>query len=156
MTQYSSAMTEAMRNLYAQGGLPRFYRGIGPALVQARHGTAWQVLTVWQYTEDHRSMEKAENHRILPPKYSTEFYLEVLQFSLAVFLMPCDQGPLMRFVDSSANAGVLALFEATHAEKTWPAPWQRPIWRLCWVSGFSAPHHGSSWYNYGIRYKYVT
>lgn len=61
--RYGMTMREAMRNLYAQGGLPRFYRGIGPALVQ---------------------------------------------------------GPLMRFVDSSANAGVLALFEATHAEKMWP------------------------------------
>jgi len=61
--RYGMTMREAMRNLYSQGGLPRFYRGIGPALVQ---------------------------------------------------------GPLMRFVDSSANAGVLALFEATHAEKMWP------------------------------------
>ena len=43
--------------------------------------------------------------------------------------MTRNQGPLMRFVDSSANAGVLALFEATHAEKMWPAPW------LCWVYG---------------------
>lgn len=30
---------EAMRNLYSQGGLPRFYRGIGPALVQAGCGS---------------------------------------------------------------------------------------------------------------------
>lgn len=29
-------MQEAMRSLYSQGGLPRFYRGIGPALVQAK------------------------------------------------------------------------------------------------------------------------
>ena len=38
------------------------------------------------------------------------------------------QGPLMRFVDSSANAGVLALFEATHAEKMWPVAWQAGKW----------------------------
>ena len=68
VTRYSSAMTEAMRNLYAQGGLPRFYRGIGPALVQARQehrvirlgqlGRSWQILAVWQYAE---AMDKAEN-----------------------------------------------------------------------------------------------
>ena len=34
----------------------------------------------------------------------------------------------MRFVDSSANAGVLALFEATHAEKMWPVAWQAGKW----------------------------
>ncbi|CAJ1355242.1 unnamed protein product [Effrenium voratum] len=60
--RYGMTMREAMNILYSQGGLPRFYRGIGPALVQ---------------------------------------------------------GPLMRFVDSAANAGVLALFEGTHA-KNWP------------------------------------
>eukprot|EP00438_Fugacium_kawagutii_P016264 Skav226627 [mRNA] locus=scaffold2041:493990:494946:+ [translate_table: standard] len=65
--RYGMPMREAMQRLYGQGGLPRFYRGIGPALVQ---------------------------------------------------------GPLMRFVDSSANAGVLALFEATHAEKIWPVWFQ--------------------------------
>ncbi|CAK8992278.1 Mitochondrial carrier-like protein L276 (VMC1) (Viral mitochondrial carrier) [Durusdinium trenchii] len=60
--RYGMTMREAMRDLYVQGGLPRFYRGIGPALVQ---------------------------------------------------------GPLMRFVDSSANAGVLAFFQSAHAEN-WP------------------------------------
>lgn len=42
--------------------------------------------------------------------------------------VPGSQGPLMRFVDSSANAGVLALFEATHAEKMWPVAWQAGKW----------------------------
>lgn len=62
--RYGTSTGEALRTLYAEGGIVRFYRGIGPALLQ---------------------------------------------------------GPLSRFGDTAANAGVLALFEGTDAAH-WPAP----------------------------------
>jgi len=33
--RYGTSTTEAMKTLYSQGGLPRFYRGLGAALIQA-------------------------------------------------------------------------------------------------------------------------
>ncbi|RYG65395.1 hypothetical protein EON64_12000 [archaeon] len=32
--RYGTSTTEAFKNLYADGGIPRFYRGLAPALVQ--------------------------------------------------------------------------------------------------------------------------
>ena len=34
--RYGTTTTQAMRKLYAEGGVLRFYRGITPALFQAR------------------------------------------------------------------------------------------------------------------------
>lgn len=61
--RYGTSTLTALKTLYADGGIPRFYRGIGPALIQ---------------------------------------------------------GPVSRFGDTAANAGVLALFENS-AAKDWPA-----------------------------------
>eukprot|EP00931_Biecheleriopsis_adriatica_P090691 TRINITY_DN64630_c0_g1_i1.p1 TRINITY_DN64630_c0_g1~~TRINITY_DN64630_c0_g1_i1.p1 ORF type:complete len:592 (+),score=105.03 TRINITY_DN64630_c0_g1_i1:184-1959(+) len=66
--RYGLSMSQALRTLYAQGGLARFYQGLGPALVQ---------------------------------------------------------GPLTRFGDSAANAGVLAFFDGTEA-RHWPV-WVKTI-----------------------------
>lgn len=60
--KHGMGMFQAFRALYGQGGIPRFYFGIGPAMLQ---------------------------------------------------------GPMIRFGDTFANAGVLALFELTDA-KDWP------------------------------------
>jgi len=62
--RYGMGTMDAMKTLYADGGIPRFYRGIGPALIQ---------------------------------------------------------GPVSRFGDTAANAGVLALFEGNDSVKHWPA-----------------------------------
>jgi len=64
--QYRYGMTtvQAAKTLYAEGGIPRFYRGLGPALIQ---------------------------------------------------------GPVSRFGDTAANAGVLALFDANESVRNWPA-----------------------------------
>lgn len=56
-------MREAFRTLYAEGGIPRFYRGIGPALLQ---------------------------------------------------------GPLSRFGDTAANAGMLALLDSSESTQNLP------------------------------------
>ncbi len=32
--RYGTNTTTALKTLYAQGGIPRFYRGLGPALIQ--------------------------------------------------------------------------------------------------------------------------
>merc|ERR1711957_628189 len=60
--RHGMSMSEALRTLYAQGGIKRLYAGIGPSLLQ---------------------------------------------------------GPVIRFGDTFANAGVLALFEGTDAHD-WP------------------------------------
>jgi hypothetical protein len=62
--RYGTTTREALKTLYAEGGIPRFYRGIGPALIQ---------------------------------------------------------GPISRFGDTAANAGVLALFEHSETAKHWPS-----------------------------------
>jgi hypothetical protein len=61
--RYGTSTMEAARTLYSQGGIPRFYRGIGPALIQ---------------------------------------------------------GPVSRFGDTAANAGVLALFEQNDTARDLP------------------------------------
>ena len=61
--RHGTSTTEALRTLYAQGGVARFYRGVGPALVQ---------------------------------------------------------GPLARFGDTAANAGVIALMDARPETKGLP------------------------------------
>jgi len=62
--RYGTGTVQAAKTLYAEGGIPRFYRGIGPALIQ---------------------------------------------------------GPISRFGDTAANAGVLALFESNDSVRNWPA-----------------------------------
>lgn len=62
--RYGTGTREALRTLYAEGGIPRFYRGIGPALIQ---------------------------------------------------------GPVSRFGDTAANAGVLAFFDGYEQTRNWPA-----------------------------------
>lgn len=62
--RYGTSTMEALKTLYAEGGVPRFYRGIAPALIQ---------------------------------------------------------GPVSRFGDTAANAGVLAFFDEYEATKNWPA-----------------------------------
>jgi len=62
--RYGGTTVEAAKILYAEGGIPRFYRGIAPALIQ---------------------------------------------------------GPISRFGDTAANAGVLSLFESNESVRNWPA-----------------------------------
>ena len=47
-------MKEAFRTLYSQGGVPRFYKGLLPALFQARCLRAWRTILVFpQPTSEH-------------------------------------------------------------------------------------------------------
>jgi hypothetical protein len=62
--RYGTSTMDALKSLYKEGGIVRFYRGVGPALVQ---------------------------------------------------------GPVSRFGDTAANAGVLALFESSESLKGTPA-----------------------------------
>merc|ERR1712127_476248 len=78
--RYGMSTIEALKHLYAEGGVRRFYRGVGPALIQ---------------------------------------------------------GPLSRFGDTAANAGVYALFEANPtlnelptAVKTLSASFTAGLWRI--------------------------
>lgn len=88
----------ALRALYADGGVRRFYRGVGPALLQVAlqrrhqhvHAHCLRASQAWLV----RSLMTA-----FPPRRCCT-----------------SQGPLCRFGDTAANAGVLALlaeFEAT-------------------------------------------
>jgi len=76
--RYGTSTTEALRTIYADGGIRRFYRGIGPALLQ---------------------------------------------------------GPLSRFGDTAANAGVLALMDSNETTKNLPA----------FVKTFGASAMAASW-----------
>jgi len=63
--RYGMTTTDALRTLYNDGGILRFYRGVGPALIQ---------------------------------------------------------GPVSRFGDTAANAGVLEMFEQSESMNNWPTP----------------------------------
>jgi hypothetical protein len=44
--RYGGTMKEAFRTLYSQGGIPRFYKGLLPALFQARmHCTTLHIIS---------------------------------------------------------------------------------------------------------------
>merc|ERR1719156_76738 len=63
--RYGMTTTDALRTLYNDGGILRFYRGVGPALIQ---------------------------------------------------------GPVSRFGDTAANAGVLEMFAQNESMNQWPTP----------------------------------
>ena len=43
--RYGTSTMEALRTLWSQGGIPRFYQGLAPALIQVRKAHGDRVLT---------------------------------------------------------------------------------------------------------------
>ncbi len=92
---------DAFRHLYREGGVRRFYRGVGPALLQARFAHALRQAPLAQT-------------------------LARMALTRAV----TTQAPLARFGDTAANAGTLALLNDVESTRNLPV-WVKTGARAC-------------------------
>jgi len=107
--RYGMSTTDALRHLYREGGIPRFYKGVGPALLQgplSRFGdTAANagMLTL---------LESYDSTRTLPVWLKTAF-ASVAAGGFRIILMPIDTCKTVMQVEGSAGMAVLRAKMAT-------------------------------------------
>lgn len=104
--QYANgtSMTEAMRNLYRQGGIPRFYTGYSMAILQgplSRFGDTASNMGMMSY------MEQSEQTRNLPIAIKTACASTVAAL-FRILLMPIDTCKTILQVEGSKGWSMLA------------------------------------------------
>lgn len=96
--RHGSSLTVATKTLYQDGGLGRYYQGLGAALFQGK--LFFRLMT---------PVNQRTNH--------------------------CATGPIARFGDTAANAGILALLQSNGYLKQLPSPIQT-IFASCCAAAF--------------------
>lgn len=91
--RFGTTFTAASKTLYQDGGMRRYYQGIGAALVQGTYSTP-----------------------ILKPNFN-------------------DLGPVSRFGDTAANAGILALLQSNSYLSGLPSP-IKTIFASLWLANY--------------------
>jgi hypothetical protein len=124
--RYGGAATDVVKKLYAEGGIPRFYRGLAPAMVQApasRFGD----------TAANDGILAALEHTELPTAVKTMAASATAAF-MRVFLMPIDAWKTTKQVEG--EEGLKRLIEKTKKHPT--APWQGAIGTMTatWVGHY--------------------
>eukprot|EP00127_Corallochytrium_limacisporum_P006616 Clim_evm45s231 gene=Clim_evmTU45s231 len=101
--RHGTTTTQALKHLYAEGGIRRFYRGIGPALFQgplSRFGDTAANSGILAL------MDSYENTRGLPTAVKT-LGASAAAATWRIFLMPIDTMKTMMQVEGSKGLGML-------------------------------------------------
>ncbi|KAK9808597.1 hypothetical protein WJX72_000238 [[Myrmecia] bisecta] len=101
--RYGTTTTHAFKTLYSQGGIPRFYRGLGPALLQAplsRFGDTAANAGTLSLLESYESTKK------LPVPVKT-LAASAASAAFRIFLMPIDATKTIMQVEGQGGFGKL-------------------------------------------------
>merc|ERR1719408_157054 len=110
--RYGGTMTEVTKKLYAEGGIPRFYRGLAPGLIQA-------PMSRFGDTAANDGALAALEHTSLPTAAKT-MAASACAAGFRVFLMPVDAWKTTKQVEG--KEGLQKLIEKTKKHPT--ALWQ--------------------------------
>ncbi len=101
--RYGTTTTEALKNLYKEGGIKRFYRGFGPALLQApisRFGDTAANIGMNTY------LNSNENTKNLPVAVKT-LMASMTAGLWRIFLMPIDTTKTIMQVEGKSGLSIL-------------------------------------------------
>merc|ERR1712066_132963 len=113
--RYGGTMTETVKKLYAEGGIPRFYRGLGPGLIQA-------PVSRFGDTAANDGALAALEHTSLPTAAKT-MAASASAAGFRCFLMPVDAWKTTKQVEG--QDGLNKLIEKTKKHPT--ALWQGAV-----------------------------
>jgi len=113
--RYGGTFKDTVTKLYAEGGVPRFYRGLAPALVQA-------PMSRFGDTAANDGALAALEHTTIPMPVKSAAASGIAAV-MRVFLMPIDAWKTTKQVEG--EEGLRKLMEKT--KKNWTAPWQGAI-----------------------------
>jgi len=124
--RYGGSLGEVVKKLYAEGGVPRFYRGLAPGLIQA-------PVSRFGDTAANDGALAALEHTSLPTAAKTMAASGVAA-GFRVFLMPVDAWKTTKQVEG--EEGLKKLIEKTKKHPT--APWQGALGTMSatWVGHY--------------------
>jgi hypothetical protein len=124
--RYGGTFTETVTKLWAEGGVPRFYRGLAPGLVQA-------PMSRFGDTAANDGALAALEHTSLPMPVKSACASATAAF-MRVFLMPIDAWKTTKQVEG--EEGLKKLIEKTKKHPT--APWQGALGTMSatWVGHY--------------------
>merc|ERR1719254_483804 len=124
--RYGGSLSEVVKKLYAEGGVPRFYRGLAPGLVQA-------PVSRFGDTAANNGALAALEHTSLPTAAKT-MCASACAAGFRVFLMPIDAWKTTKQVEG--KDGLKRLMEKTKKHPT--ALWQGAVGAMTatWVGHY--------------------
>jgi hypothetical protein len=124
--RYGGTFAEVVKNMYAEGGIPRFYRGLAPAMIQA-------PMSRFGDTAANDGALAALEHTSLPTAAKT-MVASACAASFRVFLMPVDAWKTTKQVEGAE--GLKKLIEKTKKHPT--ALWQGALGAMSatWVGHY--------------------
>ena len=100
---------EVVKKLYAEGGVPRFYRGLAPGLIQVRQWlSSYEAAAMFSFLKSKQCVASS-NYGM----QGTEILFGYPTLPDPVPVIKVVQAPVSRFGDTAANDGALAALEHT-------------------------------------------